>query len=405
MVEKGPLTRSPADLIESYLDFTSETSSPEIFRLWSGISLVAGVLERRTYIVSRGSQVFPSLYVLLVATPGIGKTQAIVPVKRLWRELPFLKVAPDNMTKAALIDTLEEAKRTIVVSPTQILEFSMLNVAADELGVFITKYDDEFLSVMNKVFDSPNEFVEARRMRKGDNLTIVQPQLNLLAGTQPAFLGSVFPDHAWHSGFASRLLMIFSAQRIRGDLFNGFNLDPGLRKRLLNDLTVTLDLWGEYKWTPVARDLISHWYMNQDDTAPTHSKLRDYIPRRILYMFKLCMISAASRGTSLLIEEYDFHRAWTWLRAAELAMPDVFRAIQQKSDGELILDLHRYLWIDYAKTKQPVPVTVLYRFLSTQVPAERIRPIIETAERTNHLIRSAGTELYRPAPMDKIHLE
>ncbi len=391
-------------MIESYLDYTAEIPSPEIFRLWSVISLVAGALERRVFILSKGVEVFPSLYVLLVASPGVGKTQAIVPTKLLWKELKELHVSPDNMTKAALIDTLAKAKRNIVVSPIELLEFSSLNIAADELGVFITKYDDEFLSVMNKVWDCPPDLSESRRMREAD-LIIVKPQLNMIAGSQPAFLGSVFPDHAWHSGFAARLLMIYSAQKIRGKLFNGHDLDNGLRGRLLSDLRATLHIRGRMEIEDKTISLFEHWYEHQDDSAPTHSKLSDYAPRRILYMFKLSMISSVSRGTSKKITEYDFHRALTWLTEAEKVMPDVFRAISQKSDNELILDMHRYAWSIYSKDKKPIDVMVFYRFLLSQVPAERVKHIIELAERTNHLIRLAGTENYKPAPMDKIHLE
>ncbi len=67
--------------------------------------------------------------------------------------------------------------------------------------------------------------------------------------------------------------------------------------------------------------------------------------------------------------------------------------------------MHRYAWSIYSKDKKPIDVMVFYRFLLSQVPAERVKHIIELAERTNHLIRLAGTENYKPAPMDKIHLE
>jgi hypothetical protein len=402
---KGASTRSPADLIESYLDYTAELPSPEIFRLWAGISLVAGVLERRCYVVSRGIPIFPSMYILLVASPGIGKTQAIAQVRKLWQKVPNIHVAPDNMTKAALVDTLESSKRNIVASPTELLEFAMLNIAADELGVFITKYDDEFLSVMNKVFDAPDWFVEARRMRKGDDLRIREPLINLIGGVQPAFLGSTFPDHAWHSGFASRLLMIYSGKGVRGKLFNGYSLDPGLQRRLLGDLKSVMDLQGRFRIEPDTEALLEKWNEDQDETAPNHSKLRDYAPRRILYMFKLCMVSCAARTSSMIINKYDFHRAWTWLKGAEIAMPDVFRAIQQKSDNELILDLHRALWVMYSKDKRAINEKVLYRILSTQLPAERIKPVVEMAERMQYVVRDAGTENYRPTPMDKLQLE
>lgn len=109
--------RKQEDWISSYLRHTEGYSSPEIFRLWTGIATVAGALERRTWVVTKKSLLYPNLFTLLVSNPGIGKSQAIQHVGEFWLATKQLKVSPDNMTKAALVDALEASSRLIEQLP------------------------------------------------------------------------------------------------------------------------------------------------------------------------------------------------------------------------------------------------------------------------------------------------
>src|SRR6266481_9773574 len=54
------------DWIEAFMDYTGGLPSPAIFRLWAGISTLAGAQERRTRVMSAGRPIYPNLYVLLV---------------------------------------------------------------------------------------------------------------------------------------------------------------------------------------------------------------------------------------------------------------------------------------------------------------------------------------------------
>src|SRR5438067_5724999 len=92
------------DFIESFLKLTEGTRTPELFRLWSAIALVGGALERRVWINNGDGTVFPNMFILLVAPPGVGKF-VIEEVRSLWTEscepgtkIPAFHVAPDNMT-------------------------------------------------------------------------------------------------------------------------------------------------------------------------------------------------------------------------------------------------------------------------------------------------------------------
>src|SRR5690606_28679047 len=184
--------RVNACLIESFTEATSNVPSPEIFRKWSAIVAVAGALERRVKVCTADGEIFANLFVLLVSPPGVGKTQAARKTAELWQRTDYLKVAPDDITKAALIDAIDNAKQVFVPEgkPLDMMYFHSMQVVADELGVLLPAHDLSFMSVMNKMFDCVDFYRESRRGRDED-LNIEKPQITMLAGTQPDFLASL----------------------------------------------------------------------------------------------------------------------------------------------------------------------------------------------------------------------
>src|SRR5215471_17873329 len=125
--------------IENFVEKTAHFPSPKILRTWAAVSAIAGVLERKVWVQTAGDTLYPNLYVILVARPGIGKTVMLTQVERLWREIKDLHVAPTSATRAALIDALSEAKRDVIdwSAKEPMTSFNSLQVIAGELGVLI----------------------------------------------------------------------------------------------------------------------------------------------------------------------------------------------------------------------------------------------------------------------------
>ena len=70
--------------IELFVEQTAETASPPIFRKWAAISAVAGAMERKSWIVTRGTPLYPNLYIILIGPPGVGKSIILARVNQLW---------------------------------------------------------------------------------------------------------------------------------------------------------------------------------------------------------------------------------------------------------------------------------------------------------------------------------
>lgn len=373
--------------------------------------MVGGALERRVWARTSRGICFPNLYVLLVASPGVGKFM-IEEVRGLWTEareaegnLRAFHVNPDSMTKASLVDTLAKSKRIKLQAEGPALVYHSLLVTAEEFSVLLPNYDMEYIGTLNSIFNNKGLHEESRRTGTVKELRIENPQLNILGGVQPSFLASNFPEEMWMTGLARRLLMIYSAEAPYRELTMYQTEHDRPKAQISARLSQLSGLMGEMKWRKEAFEKLARWDAKGGGSSggppiPQHSKLSHYVRTRTEFAIKLSIISAISRSQLLIIEEIDVTRALEWLFEAELFMPDIFREMLGKSDTQVIEELHYFLMQLWLKDKQkPLHASHIYKFLSQRVPSEKIERLIQVAERANVIARIGGTEdLWIPRP-------
>lgn len=395
-----------SDFVSDFMALTEGVPSPEIFRRWSAIAAVAGALERRVWVRTGQKTAFANLYTLLVAPPAVGKF-VIEEVRQLWTEtlepdskLTAFKVAPDNMTKASLMDTLAKAKAIRLIPAGPALTYHSLLIAAEEFQVLLPVFDQEYIGALNSIYNNKTRHEEARRHGPARELVIDFPQLNILGGAQPSYFVSTFPEEAWTTGFARRIIMVYAGDAPFQELFYDPVIELGLRKQILAKLAHFSQLYGAMLWTPPAAEAIGAWHKKGGPPAPTHSKLVHYNRARSLHATKLAMISAISRTGSLIIDTIDVSRAISWLVEAEKLMPDIFREMIGKSDSQVIEEMHYFVQATWARQKQkPVLGADIMRFLLTRVPSDKAEKIMMMSEKADVIARVAGTnDLYVPRP-------
>ncbi len=372
------MTRVHEDWVDAFIQHTSNLPSPELFRKWSAISCIVSALERKVWITAMGSALYPTMYTILVAPPGVGKTVVTSIVQKMLKELPDHHVAASSVTKASLIDDLKDAERTIIRpqdTPSQVT-FNSLQVVANELGVLIPSYENDFMNVLTDIYDG-HGYSERRRTRD-TNFSLDRPQINLLAATTPAYLNNMLPDGAWDQGFLSRTMLVYSGQRILISPFSKLGNQEATYKVLLSDLKAIGRLYGEIKFTPEAAEALVAWHMSGGEPTPDHPKLHNYLTRRTAHMLKLCMAASVSAGETKTISIENYQTALGWLIELEHYIPDIFKSMQSGGDSKAIEDTWYMAMKLYAAHKKPIEERILVQYLQQRVPAHAIDYILSS---------------------------
>lgn len=405
------LPESGADLIIDFMSLTQDVLSPDIFRLWAGISLVAGALERRVWLQNSQGSVIPNFYIMLVAPPGVGK-QVIDRVKDLWRDTkepgtktPAFHVAPDSMTKASLIDTLAKAKKMTLPPEGGPIFMHPLLVPAEEFSVLLPAYDMEYVGTLNALWNNKASHHEVRRTGAKQDVNIENPYLTILGGAQPAWLASIFPEDAWATGLGRRVIMVYSSVTPWKDVWADYDDRPDLRASILARLGLLSKAFGRMHIERAAMEALVGWDRDGRKPEPTHAKLSSYNTTRYFQLTKLAIVSAASRGELFggepkpAVRVEDIARAKEWLLGAEAVMPDVFRAMTGKSDRDVIDELHLWTHGVWLKNRAPIEGSLIRQFLLDRVPHDKIESILELADRANIVVREAGAiDKWLPKP-------
>lgn len=396
--------RRLANWINAFLDFTEQKKSPRIFQKWSAISAIAGAMERRIWIRTATGELFPNLYIFLVGPPGGGKSVALNSARAFLRDAEDIKLAPDNISAASLIDALNESKRRIVDLNAPYMEFNSLFVSSSELSTLMPVYDLSLMANLTKFWD--NEPFKEWKRGGALRIDIPKPQVNLLGGCTPEFLNNFLPAGAWGQGFMARVLMVYCGETPRKILFNSgpsiAEEDTPEFKALLQDLRSMIVLCGEMRPTFKAAELIQAWDDAEGPPKPEHSKLVNYSTRRTTQLIKLCMIASMSRGDSLQIEVEDYQVALGWLMEIEVEMPDIFRAMNTGgTDSGSIEEAWHYIYKTYIQTGRVTSEFNLVHFLQNRVPAHSVMRIIDLLVRSNMVEKcfsDSGQTQYKPTP-------
>lgn len=412
------------DLISDFMTLTQDAPTPDLFRLWAAIAMVAGAGERRVWLKTARGENFPNLYVLLVAPPGVGKS-IVDWVRDLWHDAcepgtksPAFHVAPDSMTKAALVDVMEKTRRQFLPAKGAPVIYSSLLISAEEISILMPSYDLEFAGTLNAIWNNKRLHEEVRRHGPRQSVRIEMPQITILGGAQPSWLASL-PEDVWNSGISRRLLMVYASETPYKDVWQFTTIDENVRGKVLKGLGQISRLYGEMKIELEAIELMRSWDHAGQLPKPAHSKLSGYNTTRYQHFQKLSLISTLSRlgaqaefprESQYVITLQDVKRALNWLEGIEDRMPDIFRAMIGKSDAAIIEEMHRAVFGMYARTREPVPGSAIRKFLMERIPHDKVESMLLMAERANLLSRLAGTggaspDLYVPKPRHEGNIE
>src|SRR3990172_8667103 len=324
--------REAGDWLSSYLEYTDNTEPPASYHLWTGISVISGVLQRKVWMEGGHELIYPNMYVVLIGPSGrCRKGTAMNIGKGLLKTIKEVTLTSESITREALIRVMKNASSTMIdpSNPSITKLHCSVTVLSEELSVFLGQNDLKFLSNLTDWYDCKDRWAYDTIGRGRDFINGVC--FNFCAATAPDWLQSILPQEAIGGGYTSR--NIYICEEVKGQTSPKHTLSATqvrLREMLVNDLGRINTLAGEYKFTPDGEKAYVDWYTIYDKAlARGEYPVEDprfayYAERRATHIRKLMMILSAARGDTMKMTSQDFDRANKLLKAAELKMHRTF---------------------------------------------------------------------------------
>lgn len=322
------MSRNFPDFLSSYFSYARDSFCPDSFHFWTGISVIAGALERKVWIPYSTEVVhYPNLFVVLVAHPGVGKSSATNIGTRLLREVKGINFIPTQVTEAKFID-LMSAQTSFSLGTSQFFQSSGFFYASEASNSLKNIYGD-FIACITDFYDCPTIWEKATQ--KDDRLTLTNVCFNLLAGCTFDYLSKLVTDDNIMGGFASRLTYVIHDEKMeRRPTWGDEQKDVEIRKRLLEDLRDIHKMAGPFTAEQAFKNAYFDWFVKHDaERARLPSeKLQALMARKGTNLFKLCMILSASESSDRILREEHWHKALDLLDSVYSDLPKMLRLTQ-----------------------------------------------------------------------------
>ena len=318
------------DFLDAYFEFSQDGFCPDTFHFWTGVSVIAGTLERKVWIPwSNTLNFYPNLYILLVSNPGMGKSSAgNTGVNGLMRHIKGLKFIPAQVTEAKLIDLMTE-QTSFNMGTKQFFQSAGFFYASEASNSLKNIYGD-FIACLTDFYDCPAIWEKATK--KDDRTTITNICFNMLAGCTFDYLGKLITDDNIMGGFASRLLyIIYDEKRVRPASWGSLNKKTeDTRMKLLADLDQIHKMNGPFVANDEFKERWLTWFPAHDKKRQNvkSEKLQSIMVRESTNILKLCMICAASEGNEMILKARHWDRALKLIESTQEQLPKMLRMSQ-----------------------------------------------------------------------------
>lgn len=378
--------RHHSDWIKAYLEHTAASEAPAKFHFWTAVATIAGALERKVWIDQGFFEWLPNFYIIFVSPPGIvsKSTTAGIGMSMLSR-LPQVRFGPQSLTWQALTKSMADNVRSVELPGDVIMPMSAVTIAASELGSLIDMKDRAMIDVLVDLWDGKKGTWHRATKTAGED-KILNPFINIIGCTTPAWIADNFGKYTLGGGFSSRTVFVYACEkrqlvaypstRIGSDFISRIN-------RLVEDLETIGTLIGEYRLTPEAQAWGTEWYekVYQQYRAidPYDSGQTSFVARKQTHLHKLAIVLAASRRDELSIEVEDLQSADLALRSVELDLPEVFGRISERDDVKDAVDL-----ISVLAMYKKLPKRDLYRRVFNRMSHEQFERGLASAIQAGH---------------------
>lgn len=345
------------DFFSAYLSYTSDTEVPTNFHRWSIISTIGAMLGRQFWLQHGAFNIYPTMYTMLIGSPGTRKSTAIKLAKQLILQTNYSTIAASKTSKEKFLMDLAGdlgLDTPAINSSSKVDNFLEQNlwgddhsskpnaemfIMADEFNTFMGHGNLEFVSMLGDLWDY--EGLYEYRIKTGKSLYINNPTISILGGNTPTGFSMAFPADIIGQGFFSRLLLIYGEPNGKRITFPRVP-DPESTRAIVGYLQlIKSKILGAATLSKASYRLFDQIY--QSNPYVDDIRFESYSNRRFTHLIKLTLICAAAR-LSTEIDERDVTYANTILKHAEHNMPRALGEYGKSKNADVTHKIIQYIY-------------------------------------------------------------
>lgn len=366
------MARQYSDWLRAYLDYSQYSEAPRRMHFWTGVSVLAGALRRHVWIDQVYFRWHPNFYIIFVAPPGIVSKSTTAGIgMSLLRQVEGVKFGPDIVTWPALISAFAEAGEAFE-HKNEWHHMCPLTLESSEFGNLLNPQDREMVDLLVSLWDGKAGAFEKKTKHSGND-SVINPWINLIACTTPAWIAGNFPEYLIGGGFTSRCVFVYADRKAQLVAYPSRCVPAGHKEkeqRLVADLQhIATNLVGEYALTPAAYEWGTKWYAAHFAQRPAHlddERFGGYLARKQTHIHKLAMVLAASASDTLIITDTHLQVADEMVTDLEMSMARVFGKV-----GKSDLSNHADRMVSYVARQKECSYVDLYRYMHSMFPSLR----------------------------------
>lgn len=355
---------------EKWRLYTRDIESPDIYIKWGFVSLIAGALQRRIWMMSNPltlkpdlNSIYTTLFIVLVGDSSVGKGRVIKQVQSVYRHdkmvryLPsgkavaLVNCSPDKVTCEKILELLS----TITTSTEfkvpgndkkLITAHSSCTFLIEELEVLFSKSCHDMVSVLCQLYDAGDFLYDTRHQ---GTFHIKNVCMNFLAGTTPTSIKDLLSISILKKGFTSRMITVFAdAPRFRR-IPRELDADQQLayEELVAHVKHLASNVAGEVQLSEEAESYFRDVYESGEMfrlRANQDPRLADYYGRKKIHWLKLSMaLHFAEQSDSYVIERSTMEEAYRMLSEVELRMHEAFRGSGRNELYDNSVQIMKYL--------------------------------------------------------------
>lgn len=277
-----------SDWLSTYIDYTKEQESPDLFHLWVGISVIAATLGRNVFLDRGYYTLFPNMYIVLIAPSGkCRKTTAGDIGMNIFSDAGG-SVIRDKVTPRALTQYLADQ---IEIKDKVAYGDSRGYIYASEFSEFLSQDASQsgLIKLITGIYGCPEKW-EYRTATQGRDF-LYNVCVNILGCSVPDWMMT----DAMVGGLAAR--MIFAAQLDTPRRRATPKVTEKMKKQregLVEMLKKLAQVKMELQLSPQAEKFYEEWY--EDKEGALDERFASFVEREHDHMLKIAMVVSASRG-------------------------------------------------------------------------------------------------------------